>query len=70
VGHILTVKFGFVLNFESVLYNIFCTFKFDGSLPFKAVFIINEFNETETWACKSFVLALLGIYQIFEQDAK
>lgn len=47
VDQILTVKFSFLLYFESIFYTTFCTFKFDGFLPSTAAFIINEFNRTE-----------------------
>ncbi len=58
MGENLPVKVTVLLNFKSILFNIFYTRKYDGYLLSKAILITIKLTVAEISACKSLISAL------------
>jgi hypothetical protein len=65
VSQIPTVKFYFLLESKTVSFSIWCNFKFDGSLPFKATFATIGFDLRQVYVCKSRFLASFKVLKTF-----
>ncbi len=70
MGLILTVKFSFFFDFESVSFRTFCMKNYDRSLPLEVIFLVNEFNRTECDRATVKVQCFSEFIKIFAQDRK